>query len=72
MNFDAGSLIASLIIGSIGFVLLSYGKKQSRFPQMVVGLALVVYPYFIPSVWVMIGIGVALVSGLFAAVRLGM
>ena len=71
MNFDAPSLIASFIIGSIGLVAMMYGKKQSRFPHMVVGLVLMVYPYFVPNVAAMIAIAVALVGGLWAAVRLG-
>ena len=71
MNLDPASLIASFIIGSIGLVALMYGKKQSRFPQMVIGLALIVYPYFVPNVWIMIGIAVALVGALWGAVRLG-
>jgi hypothetical protein len=46
VDIDASSLIAGLFVSSVGIVLLSYGKKMSRPPQMVGGLLLVVFPYF--------------------------
>jgi hypothetical protein len=72
MNLDGASLIASLIIGSVGFVAFAYGKKQSRLPQMIVGLVLMVYPYFVTSVPWMIGAAVALLGGLWVMLRAGM
>jgi hypothetical protein len=71
VSFDANSLIASFVVGSIGFVLLMYGKRQSRVPQMVVGLALIAYPYFVANLYVMGAIAAALLAGLWTAVRLG-
>ncbi len=71
MNMDAPSFFASFVIGSIGLVALLYGKRQSRLPQMVIGLTLMVYPYFIPNVWVMIVIAVALPVALWGLLRIG-
>ena len=71
MDLDANSLLASLFIGGIGFVSLAYGKKQGRVPQMVVGLILMIYPYFVSNVILMIAIAVALCALLALAVRLG-
>jgi hypothetical protein len=48
-----------------------YGKKEKRIPQMLGGLALMVYPYFVDGLWLILGIGVLLVGLLVAAVRLG-
>jgi hypothetical protein len=71
MSFDASSLLASLFIGSVGMVLLIYGKKMSRIPHIAVGILMLVYPYFIPSVILSLVI-FALLSGLLiAAVKLG-
>jgi hypothetical protein len=54
MDFDAGSLLAGLLVSSIGFVLFMYGKKMGRSPQLLTGLLLMVYPYFVPgAVWVL-------------------
>ena len=71
MNIDANSLLAGMLVSSIGFVLFVYGKKQSRFPQLVVGLVLMVYPYFVPSALLMFGIAVCLLGLLWLGVRAG-
>jgi hypothetical protein len=71
MSFDSSSLLASLLVSSIGFVLLSYGKKMSRPPQMLTGLVLLVYPYFITNAWLMLAIGAALCGLLWLAVKNG-
>lgn len=71
MNLDPTWLFLSLIPGGIGFVLFVYGKKQQRWPQLAAGLALLIYPYFTDSVVGLIGVGVAIGVGLFAAIRLG-
>ena len=71
MNFDPTWLFLSLIPGGIGFVLFVYGKKQQRWPQLVAGLALLIYPYFTDSVISLIGVGVAIGAGLLVAIRLG-
>jgi hypothetical protein len=72
MDLDANSLLASLVIGSIGLVAFIYGKRQQRYPQLVVGLVLMAYPYFVSNVLLMIGIAVVLLAGLWLAVRRGM
>jgi hypothetical protein len=71
LNLDPTWLFLSLIPGGIGFVLFVYGKKQQRYPQLVAGLAYLVYPYFTPTVLSMTGVGVLIGAGLWAAIRLG-
>jgi ABC-type transport system involved in multi-copper enzyme maturation permease subunit len=71
MSFDAGSLFTGLIVSSIGFVLLSYGKKMSRAPHMAVGLVLMAYPYFVSSIPLSLGIAAGLLFALWLAVRQG-
>jgi len=44
MSFDPTWLFLSLIPSGIGFVLFVYGKKLQRWPHMVGGLALLIYP----------------------------
>ena len=72
MDLSFGTLLSSLVVGSIGFGLFLYGKKQARFPQLIVGIAMMGYPYFVPSPVPMLGIAVALTLGLVLAVRSGM
>ncbi len=72
MSFDGNALLASLLVGSIGFVSFAYGKKMRRLPQMLIGVALMGYPYFVASVPLMLGIGVALLGLLALMIKLGM
>jgi hypothetical protein len=71
VDFDSGSILASIFLGAIGFVAFVYGKKQGRVPQMVAGLLLMGFPYFVSNVLVMLAIGAVIVGGLWGAVRLG-
>ena len=71
MSFDTASLLSSLFISSIGFVLLSYGRKMSRPPQLTAGLLLMIYPYFVPGVLAMWLVGAAIVGLLWLAVQQG-
>jgi hypothetical protein len=71
MSVDPLWLFLSLIPGGAGFVLVAYGKKQDRWPHLVTGLALMVYPYFATNVSALVGIGVAIGAALWWAVRAG-
>ena len=69
MNFDVGSLCASFGIGTVGFGIFHYGRKQQRLPHLAVGLALMIYPYFVPGVVPMVAIGLGLVGLLWVTVK---
>ena len=71
MNLSPGWLIASLVISAIGFILLNYGRKFARIPQILVGLAMLIYPYFIPGVLANVLVAAGLCAVLWVAVRLG-
>ena len=71
MNLDPAWLFLSMIPGGVGFVLFVYGKKQGRWPQLVAGLALMVYPYFATSITSLVAIGVLIGFGCWYANRAG-
>ncbi len=71
MSIDPAWLFLSLVVGGIGFVLVVYGRKQERWPQMVAGLAFMVYPYFVNSAAALVGVGAALGFALWLAIRQG-
>ena len=71
MSLDPLWLFLSLIPSGIGFVLLVYGKKQERWPQLVAGLALMVYPYFADTLTTLVAVGVVIGVALWTAIRLG-
>jgi hypothetical protein len=72
MEMDGGSLVASLVVSSIGFVVFGYGKRMSRLPQVIVGLVMMAFPYFVPDTLLMSIIGGVLLAGLWIALRFGL
>ena len=72
MSLDANSIIASMFVSSLGFVLFGYGRKQNRFPQMATGGLMMLYPYFVSSVPWMLAIVPLLLGLLWLAVRSGL
>lgn len=71
MNLSANSLLLGAFISLVGMALLLYGRKAARGPHIVVGLVLIVYPYFIGSLVIEVVIGVLLLVGLALVSRLG-
>ncbi|NOU31648.1 MAG: amino acid transport protein [Polyangiaceae bacterium] len=71
MDLDANSLLASLGASSVGFVAFMYGKKQTRAPHMIVGLILMIFPYFVGNPLIIGGISLVLIGLLWGATRLG-
>ena len=69
MNLDPTWLLLSLIPSAIGFVLFVYGKKQGRWPHLVAGMALTIYPYLATTVTTLVTIGLLIGAGLWFAVR---
>ena len=64
-NFSAANLIGGLLFGAVGFVAFVYGKRQSAIRAMVIGVALMAFPYFVSNSIVMYGIGAVLTVALF-------
>ena len=64
-------MLLSLIPGGAGFVLFVYGKKQQRWPQLVAGLAMMVYPYFANTVTTLVAVGVVITGVLWYMLWLG-
>jgi hypothetical protein len=60
---------ASLLVSCIGFVAFSYGKGMHRFAFMLLGMAMMVYPYFVDSLWLMLAIAGALLGLLWLAAQ---
>ncbi len=65
MDMNPGTILVGLVFGSIGFVGFVYGKKESSWKPMVLGVALMGFPYFVPGFWPQIGVGAALTAALF-------
>ncbi|MFN7981294.1 MAG: hypothetical protein U0Q11_05500 [Vicinamibacterales bacterium] len=60
MSLDPTWLFLSLFPSGLGFVLLTYGRKQGRWPYAVGGLALLIYPYFVTSITMLMVVGLVI------------
>ncbi len=65
LNLSATNLIGGFVFGSIGFVAFVYGKRMNLWKLMFLGIALMIYPYFVSNDAVMIAIGAIGTAGLF-------
>ncbi len=63
--FSGANLIGGLIFGSIGFVAFVYGKRMHVWKPMFLGLALMVYPYFVGNDIALFVIGAVGTASLF-------
>ncbi len=60
-----GQLVSGFLFGSIGFVAFMYGKRQASFMAMLIGVLLMVYPYFVANTLAAYAIGILLTAALF-------
>jgi hypothetical protein len=65
LNLSAANLIGGCVFGSIGFVAFVYGKRMSLWKPMFLGIALMIYPYFVSNDAAMIAIGTIGTASLF-------
>jgi len=72
MDLSAGTIVASLVTGTIGFGFFLYGKREARGPQLVSGMLLMAYPYFVAGPFAIWGIGAAILVGLGVALHFGL
>lgn len=59
---NASLLLWGVLFGSLGLGYFIYGKKQGAVVPLLCGLGLMVFPYFIASTWLLVGVGVALAA----------
>jgi large-conductance mechanosensitive channel len=71
MSLDPGSLFLSILISVVGLGFVIYGKRQRRAPQLVVGVVLMGYGYFVSSVVWMLVIAAVVLVALWSVIRLG-
>jgi hypothetical protein len=49
MDLSFSSLMSGLVISGLGLFLFLYGKRAARPLLLGIGLAMCIYPYFIPN-----------------------
>jgi uncharacterized membrane protein YeaQ/YmgE (transglycosylase-associated protein family) len=62
-GFTPGALIGGIIFGTFGIYAFARGKKRSNVWLMIIGAALLVFPYFIRETFLLylVGIGLCIV-----------
>lgn len=55
-------LLWGVLFGSIGLGFFMYGKKQRVIVPFVCGLALMIYPYFMPNTLALVLTGIVLIA----------
>lgn len=67
---DTGWFLWSSLFSLIGFASFVYGRRQRRASPTLAGVALMIYPYFVSSTPVLVGVGILLIGGVFVAHRI--
>jgi len=58
-------LFAALLFGLVGIIAFNYGRKNACWGPMVLGLALMTFPYFVSQTWAVYLVGTGLCVGLY-------
>ena len=67
---DTAWLFLSSLFSLIGMAVFVYGKRQRLASPMIIGVALMVYTYFVDDTIVMVVIGLLLLVGLVVGSRI--
>ncbi len=64
-DFNAAKIIAYSLFSLIGIAAFMYGKKSQSMRPMIIGIALMGYPYFFSETLIIYIIGIALTAALY-------
>jgi hypothetical protein len=64
-NFNPYNILAGLIFGTLGLGVYMYGKRMDLWQPRLIGLGLMIYPYFVSNSWLLWGVGVGLLVLLY-------
>ena len=59
------NIIAWVLFGCIGFIAFSYGRKMENFRALIIGLILMIYPYFVSQTLLLYLVGIILCALLY-------
>lgn len=72
MDLSLSGILASTLVGSIGYVLFHYGRKCTRMPQLVSGLTLMLFPFFVTGASWMLSIAALVLALFWVSLRAGL
>ena len=56
--------MGGLIFSGIGLVAFGYGRKNGNTAAMIIGTALIIYPYLVPNTFLVYAVGIGLTVAL--------
>ena len=62
MDISYSGIMAALVFGIWGMYFIRQAKKEGNLKQLVVGVVLLIYPYFISDAYLLWGLGVGLTA----------
>jgi hypothetical protein len=62
---EPSDLFAMLVFSIIGLIAFRAGRRDMYLPKIIIGLVLMLYPYFVPSGPLLWGAGIGLTACLF-------
>ncbi|TAE77174.1 MAG: amino acid transport protein [Verrucomicrobia bacterium] len=65
MSFEPYNLLAGLVFGTLGWGAWRYGRSLDRTKPVIIGLVMMIYPYFTPWAWLTWSIGTLLMMVLW-------
>jgi hypothetical protein len=66
---DPTWLLISGLFSLVGFAVFTYGRRQRTATHTAIGVALMVYPYFVSGTYALIGVGVLLLVAMVVGNR---
>jgi len=57
---STATLLWGMFFGAIGLGFFTYGRKQRAVMPLLAGIALMVFPYFVPNVFTLLSVGAVL------------
>lgn len=64
-GFNWWNILGGIIFSIIGWYAFWHGKKEKSWRPMVIGIVLMVYPYFVPNILLFFTIGFVLTAALY-------
>ena len=72
MDTDPATLFAGVVVSAFGVAFFIYGKKQRRAPQLVTGVLLSVFPFFVSGALITYAIAGGILAAMWVAIRYGL
>lgn len=65
LSFDMWSILAGILFGAVGLYVFRHGRRESDIRNVVFGLLLMIYPYFVDGAKLTWAIGMALCGAVY-------